>query len=73
VVEGCVAVEADSRLAHDGWERHVRDRRRDLLLAKQHYVSLRPAYQHTMHEGALVRESILGLLDQNNNFRRSFS
>jgi hypothetical protein len=73
IVEGCLAIEADSRLAHDGWEHHVRDRRRDLLLARRGYMSLRPAYQHTMFEPGLVRGSILGLLDQSSNFRRSFS
>jgi hypothetical protein len=73
VVEGCLVLEADSRQAHDGWEHHVRDRRRDLLLAQRHYMSLRPAYQHTMFEPALVRASILGLLDQSRNSRRSFS
>ncbi len=70
VVEGCLVVEADSRLAHDGWERHVEDRRRDLQLAKRGYMSLRPAYQHTMHEPGLVAESVLGLLSQSSNFRR---
>jgi hypothetical protein len=73
VVEGCLVVEADSRQAHDGWEKHIDDRHRDLLLAKQRYMSLRPAYQHTMHQPRLVRESILGLLAQSTNFRRSFS
>jgi very-short-patch-repair endonuclease len=73
VVEGCLVLEADSRQAHDGWEHHLRDRQRDLLLATQHFVSLRPAYQHTMFEPQLVRSSILGLLDQSRNFRRSFS
>jgi hypothetical protein len=73
IVEGCLALEADSRHAHDGWELHVRDRHRDLLLAQRHYMSLRPAYQHTMFEPDLVRESILGLLDQSRKFRRSFS
>ena len=73
VVEGVLALEADSRLAHDGWEHHVRDRRRDLLLAERSYMSLRPAYQHTMFEPHLVQRSILGLLDQSRHFRRSFS
>jgi hypothetical protein len=73
IVEGCLALEADSRLAHDGWERHVHDRRRDLLLARNQFMSLRPAYQHTMFEPDLVRASVLGLLQQSRNFRRSFS
>jgi very-short-patch-repair endonuclease len=71
IVEGCLALEADSRLAHDGWEKHVADRHRDLVLAKNGYMSLRPAYQHTMYEPALVRESILGLLAQSRNFARA--
>jgi len=73
IVEGSLVLEADSRQAHDGWEHHIRDRRRDLLLAERHYMSLRPAYQHTMFEPRLVQKSILGLLDQSRNFRRSFS
>jgi very-short-patch-repair endonuclease len=71
VVEGCLVVEADSRLAHDGWERHVEDRRRDLQLAAIGYMSLRPAYQHTMHEPVLVTKAIVGLLAQSKNFRRA--
>jgi hypothetical protein len=73
IVEGCLALEADSRLAHDGWEHHVNDRRRDLLLAGRGYMSLRPAYQHTMNEPNLVRASIIGLVQQSNHFRRIFS
>jgi very-short-patch-repair endonuclease len=73
IVEGCLALEADSRLAHDGWEHHVADRHRDLVLGREGYMSLRPAYQHTMFEPDLVRASILGLLDQNRHYRRSFS
>ena len=70
VVEGCLVVEADSRVAHDGWDRHIEDRRRDLQLAALGYMSLRPVYQHTMHEPDLVARSILGLLSQSKNFRR---
>lgn len=31
LVEGILILEADSRLAHDGWELHVRDRNRDMI------------------------------------------
>ena len=62
VVAGRLVLEADSRLAHEGWEHHVEDRRRDLALAAAGYMSLRPAYQHTMHNPLLVRSAILGLL-----------
>lgn len=62
IVEDCMILEADSRAHHDGWERHVRDRGRDLAFAKLGYPSLRPAYQHTMHYPKLVRDAMLGLV-----------
>ena len=38
------------------------DRARDLAAAKLGYVTLRPAYEHTMHEPALVADAIAGVL-----------
>jgi hypothetical protein len=70
LIEGCLVVEADSRLAHDGWDLHVRDRWRDLIAARHGYMSLRPAYQHTMWTPNLVRDAIVHLLDANRHFRR---
>ncbi len=70
LVGGCLVVEADSRLAHDGWEHHIEDRRRDLALANLGYMSLRPAFQHTMHEPALVRGAIESLLAEHPRFGR---
>jgi very-short-patch-repair endonuclease len=64
LVDGALVVEADSRLAHEGWEAHVRDRGRDLALAALGYMSLRPAYQHTMNHPELVREAIAALLSR---------
>jgi hypothetical protein len=63
LVEGVLVLEADSRLAHDGWEKHVVDRWRDVQLARRHYMSLRPAYQHTMFHPEQVLEAVLALLD----------
>ena len=62
VVAGVLVVEADSRQAHDGWELHRRDRRRDLLLASAGFMSLRPTYEHTMFEPDLVLSAIVSLL-----------
>jgi very-short-patch-repair endonuclease len=73
IVEGCLVVEADSRLAHDGWEHHVADRRRDLRLATLGFMSLRPAYQHTMHEPDLVRSAIANLIAEHRQFGQSAS
>ena len=72
VVEGCLVVEADSRKAHEGWDLHVRDRNRDLDLARIGYMSLRPVYQRIMFTPRDVREEILNLLAVNRNFRRNF-
>lgn len=62
LVEGCLLLEADSRLAHDGWALHVRDRGRDLMAAQLGYMSLRPAYQHTMFAADQVADAVVGLL-----------
>jgi len=62
LVEDCLILEADSRAHHDGWEKHVVDRERDLQFARLGYPSLRPAYQHTMHHPQLVGEAIAGLV-----------
>ena len=63
LVEKCTILEADSRAHHDGWERHVVDRERDLRFAQLGYPSLRPAYQHTMHHPQLVGDAIAGLVN----------
>ncbi|MHA7987325.1 hypothetical protein ACX9R5_16115 [Rathayibacter sp. CAU 1779] len=62
LVEGVLVLEADSRAHHDGWEHHVEDRRRDLAAARLGLASLRPAYQHTMYNQALVADAIRGLI-----------
>lgn len=69
IVEGCLVLEADSRLAHHGWELHVRDRDRDIDAARLGYMSLRPAYQRTMFAIDDVKEAVLHLLAVNSNFR----
>jgi very-short-patch-repair endonuclease len=69
VVEGCVAVEADSRAFHDGWDRHVRDRARDRDLAIAGYSSYRALYRDIMYNPDLVVAAIAGLLAANSKFR----
>lgn len=69
VVEGCVIVEADSRLAHDGWALHVRDRNRDIDAARLGYPTLRPGYHRTMFATSEVVEAVRHLLLVNRNFR----
>jgi len=62
VVEGCLVIEADSREAHDGWELHVRDRDRDIDLARRGYMSLRPAYNRIMYSTEEVVAAALALV-----------
>ncbi len=62
LLEGRLIWEADSRLAHDGWELHVRDRDRDIDAARQGYMSLRPAYSRTMFATGDVVEAAARLL-----------
>jgi hypothetical protein len=69
VVEGCVAVEADSRAFHDGWDKHVRDRTRDRDLAIAGYSSYRALYRDIMYHPELVVAAIAGLLAANNHCR----
>lgn len=62
VVEGRLVVEADSRSAHDGWDLHVRDRDRDIDLARRGLMSLRPAYNRIMFDTGAVVDAVLSLL-----------
>jgi hypothetical protein len=62
VIDGRLIYEADSRLAHDGWELHVRDRDRDIDAARAGYMSLRPAYRRVMFATADVVDAARGLL-----------
>ncbi|MBX3099149.1 MAG: hypothetical protein KF761_06165 [Salinibacterium sp.] len=69
IVEGCVIVEADSRLAHDSWELHVRDRNRDIDAARLGYPTVRPAYGRTMSSTSEVVDAVRQLLLASHNFR----
>ena len=63
IVGGRLIWEADSRLAHDGWEMHVRDRDRDIDAARLGYMTLRPAYNRTMFATAEVVDAVIRLLE----------
>ena len=63
VVERRLVVEADSKLAHEGWEQQVSDRTRDFELARQGMMSLRLLYELIMYRQKAVVEAITELLD----------
>jgi hypothetical protein len=69
VVEGCLVLEADSRVGHAGWEKQLGDRTRDILLAGLEMMSLRPTSEHIFNRSADLRAGILGLLATNRRFR----
>lgn len=69
IVEGCVAVEADSRQFHDGWDKHARDRTRDCDLAILGYASLRTLYRDIMYHPERVVAAIAGLLAASRHYR----
>lgn len=62
LVEGCVAVEADSRRFHSSWEQRVRDINRDRMLAERGYLPLRVLYQTIMFEPDAVIKAIRALV-----------
>lgn len=62
VVEGILIVEADSRLAHATWSQQVKDRDRDLELARRGIPTLRPHYAVIMTDPQSIVEAVRALL-----------
>ncbi|MGV8881024.1 MAG: hypothetical protein ACOH19_02625 [Rhodoglobus sp.] len=68
-IEGLAVAEADSRLAHDGWSLHVKDRDRDLALAALGIPSVRPVFNRIIYTPGDVQRAIAGLLSIHSRFR----
>jgi hypothetical protein len=68
IVEGCLVVEADSRIGHAGWERQRNDRARDLRLAQRNLMSLRPTSEHIFYSPMEVLNAITGALRVNRRY-----
>ena len=62
LVEGRLVVEADSRLAHSSWEQELRDRDRDLALARLGIPTLRPHYRVIMSDPTSVVAAVVAVL-----------
>lgn len=58
LVEGWLIIECDSREFHEGWQKQVDDRRRDMHAAAQGYVTLRPLATEIMDDTDALRELI---------------
>lgn len=62
VVEGWLIIECDSREFHEGWDKQVEDRARDIAAARLGYVSIRPLATDIMHRSPDVREAISAVI-----------
>ncbi|WP_245861244.1 endonuclease domain-containing protein [Microbacterium aurantiacum] len=58
VVEGWLIVECDSKAHHEGWEKQVTDRRRDLAAARLGYITIRPIAADLLGDSASVRAAV---------------
>ncbi|WP_141651251.1 type IV toxin-antitoxin system AbiEi family antitoxin domain-containing protein [Microbacterium sp. 3J1] len=56
LVDGWLIIECDSRRFHQGWEKQVDDRRRDIAAARLGYITVRPLAQDILGDHAGVRE-----------------
>lgn len=63
VVNGWLIIECDSRKFHEGWQKQVEDRRRDIAAARQGYVTIRPLAADIMGDGAYIRGLVSDVLD----------
>lgn len=62
VVEGWLIIECDSKEYHEGWDKQIEDRARDLAAAGLGYVTVRPLATDIMHHAATVRDAIAAVL-----------
>lgn len=64
VLEGILVVEADSRLAHAEWSQQVRDRNRDLTLARQGIPTIRAHYAVIMNDPGSIVVAVKAMLSR---------
>lgn len=63
VVEGWLIIECDSKEYHEGWEKQVEDRRRDLVAAGRGYTTVRPLASDILFNSSVVRGQISDILE----------
>lgn len=63
VLDGWLVVECDSKEFHESWEQQVKDRARDLALARQGYAVLRLTAADIMYRPDAVLAALRGLID----------
>jgi len=63
VVDGWLIIECDSKEFHEGWDKQVADRNRDISSARLGYITIRPVASDILFDSNAVRQSISGVLD----------
>ncbi|GGD68157.1 endonuclease domain-containing protein [Microbacterium murale] len=63
LVEGWLIIECDSKEWHEGWDKQVEDRHRDIAAAKLGCVTIRPLASEILHDSARVRESVASVIE----------
>lgn len=58
VVDGWLIIECDSKEFHEGWEKQVQDRGRDIAAARLGYVTVRPLAKDILNDQASVRQAL---------------
>jgi very-short-patch-repair endonuclease len=58
VVDGWLIIECDSKEFHEGWEKQVQDRERDIAAARLGYVTVRPLAKDILGDQAYVRQAL---------------
>lgn len=58
IVEGWLIIECDSKEFHEGWDKQVEDRERDIAAARLGYVTVRPLAKDIFGDQESVRRSL---------------
>ncbi|MGP6169716.1 endonuclease domain-containing protein [Microbacterium sp. A204] len=63
VIEGWLIIECDSKEFHEGWNKQVEDRRRDIAAAGLGYTTIRPIASDILYDSPSVRQKISDVLE----------
>lgn len=63
LVEGWLIIERDSRAFHEGWDKQVADRNRDVAAARAGFVTVRPLASDLIHRPERIRAALQDILE----------
>ncbi len=63
LVEGWLIIECDSKTFHEGWDKQVEDRAREVAAARLGYVTIRPIASDLLDDRARVRADVAAVLE----------